>query len=66
VESAFSRRHHGAGLGLPIARSLTELHGGTLAIESQLGAGTTVTVTLPAQRVVGVPLFDVPRQALAR
>jgi PAS domain S-box-containing protein len=66
VESAFSRRHHGAGLGLPIARSLTELHGGTLAIESQLGAGTTVTVTLPAQRVVGVPLFDAPRQALAR
>ena len=47
VESAFSRKHHGAGLGLPLARSLTELHGGTLTVDSALGVGTTVTVTLP-------------------
>ena len=35
------------GLGLSIARRLTELHGGTLAIQSDKGAGTTVTVRLP-------------------
>ncbi len=33
---------------LPIAVKLAELHGGSLTIASQLGAGTTVTVTLPA------------------
>jgi len=38
----------GPGLGLPIARGLLELQGGTIAIESREGHGTTVTVTLPA------------------
>jgi PAS domain S-box-containing protein len=67
VESAFSRRNHGAGLGLPLARSLTELHGGTLRIESELGVGTTVTVTLPPERVTPVPQADdiEPRRAVA-
>jgi len=69
VESAFSRKHHGTGLGLPLARSLTELHGGTLSLESDLGQGTTVTVTLPAVRVTLAPQRSdeiEPRQALAR
>jgi signal transduction histidine kinase len=52
VESAFSRKHHGTGLGLPLANSLTALHGGSLTIESTEGAGTAVTVFLPASRVV--------------
>ena len=38
----------GTGLGLPIAVRLTELHGGSLELESAPGAGTTVRVTLPA------------------
>jgi signal transduction histidine kinase len=38
----------GAGLGLTIARSLVEAHGGTLSAESELGAGTTFVVSLPA------------------
>jgi PAS domain S-box-containing protein len=53
VESAFSRRHHGTGLGLPLAKSLAELHGGTLTLESTLNEGTCVTIRLPASRVAG-------------
>ena len=49
----FDRKLHeqqGLGLGLTIARRLTELHGGTLAIQSQKGEGTTVQVRLPKVR----------------
>jgi signal transduction histidine kinase len=42
-------RHRGAGLGLSIVRSLVELHGGQVLIDSVPGAGTTVTCIFPAQ-----------------
>jgi signal transduction histidine kinase len=38
----------GAGLGLPIAVQLVEAHKGTLRIESEVGAGTSVIISLPA------------------
>jgi two-component system sensor histidine kinase/response regulator len=38
----------GSGLGLTVAKRLTEIHGGFLKLESEYGKGTTVTVTLPA------------------
>jgi len=41
------QEQQGLGLGLSIAKRLTELHGGTLALSSDKGAGTTVTVKLP-------------------
>jgi signal transduction histidine kinase len=44
---AFDARHQGAGLGLPFAKTIVELHGGRLALESAKGKGTTVTVELP-------------------
>jgi len=52
IESAFSRQHQGTGLGLSLAKSLMELHGGSLFIDSTLGAGTIVTLMLPASRVL--------------
>ena len=51
VESEIARRYEGTGLGLPLAKTLIELHGGTLALASAPGAGTTVTVLLPKDRV---------------
>jgi PAS domain S-box-containing protein len=43
VDNARNREGDGTGLGLPLSRRLMEMHGGTLDIASQLGAGTTVT-----------------------
>ena len=47
VENQFSKSHKGSGLGLAISRSLIEMHGGDLNINSQLGKGTRVTCRLP-------------------
>ena len=54
VENSYARKHGGSGLGLPYAKRLAELHGGDLKIESELGKGTSVSVTLPASRLVDV------------
>ena len=42
----------GTGLGLPLSKSLIEMHGGTFRLSSTLGAGTEVTFSLPAHRAV--------------
>lgn len=52
IEDPLSREHEGAGLGLPLARALIELHGGEIRIASQPSAGTTVTLVLPPKLVV--------------
>jgi PAS domain S-box-containing protein len=52
VESALTRKFDGTGLGLPLAKSLAELHGGTLNLKSAVGSGTTVTVQFPPRRLV--------------
>ncbi|WP_431285504.1 sensor histidine kinase [Humitalea sp. 24SJ18S-53] len=51
IDNGHDRAFAGTGLGLPIAKGLTEAHGGTLEIFSEAGAGTTVTLTLPAKAV---------------
>lgn len=53
--SSYTRNHEGTGLGLPIVVSLVKLHGGEFAIESEEGKGTTVTITLPKERVLSGP-----------
>jgi cell cycle sensor histidine kinase DivJ len=45
--SAYARSHDGTGLGLSVVRGLVGLHHGDLRIESTLGQGTSVTVSLP-------------------
>ena len=50
AEGGASHRKKGTGLGLPLARKMAELHGGTLTLESEFGIGTRVTVHLPAAR----------------
>jgi PAS domain S-box-containing protein len=52
VDAGLERCYEGTGLGLPLARSLIELHGGALKIDSEKGRGTTVTIALPRQRVI--------------
>jgi signal transduction histidine kinase len=49
-EAALARRYEGIGLGLSIAKSLVEQHGGKLAIRSMEGVGTTVLIHLPKDR----------------
>jgi signal transduction histidine kinase len=44
---AFDAAYQGVGLGLPFAKTMFELHGGSLAIHSTPGIGTTVTIELP-------------------
>ena len=55
VGSAMTRPHEGTGLGLPLAASFTEMHGGELVIESARGQGTTVSVLLPPERTIPAP-----------
>jgi two-component system cell cycle sensor histidine kinase PleC len=50
VENQFTKTHQGSGLGLAIARSLVELHGGKLDIESEVKKGTVVSFSLPLAR----------------
>lgn len=47
VNSSLNREYTGTGLGLPLSKSLIELHGGTMSIDSKPGKGTTFTVHLP-------------------
>ena len=55
VDARRARSQEGAGLGLPLALGLARLHGGTLHIESQPGAGTTVVVALPRRAAAAAP-----------
>ncbi|WP_148219202.1 ATP-binding protein [Azospirillum sp. B510] len=55
AENTANRRYEGTGLGLSISKNFIDLHGGTLSCQSGLGAGTSMTVRLPACRVIDCP-----------
>jgi len=52
VESHLDRKYEGTGLGLPLVKSLIELHGGFLDLRSELHRGTCATVVFPPERIV--------------
>jgi signal transduction histidine kinase len=49
VDSDLNRQYEGTGLGLALSKSLVELHGGSLDLQSKVGIGTTVAVRFPAE-----------------
>jgi PAS domain S-box-containing protein len=52
VDSGLSRKFEGTGLGLAMVKLLAELHGGSVAVESAVGEGSTFTVWLPLREAV--------------
>ena len=47
LDAGLAREHSGTGLGLVITRRMAELHGGSVSLQSQVGEGTAVTITIP-------------------
>ncbi|HVP85892.1 MAG TPA: hybrid sensor histidine kinase/response regulator [Rhizomicrobium sp.] len=56
VDGKLSRKHDGAGLGLPMAKQFMELHGGALQLASTPGRGTQVCIAFPAERLAAAPV----------
>jgi len=63
ADGSLSRSNNGTGLGLSLVKSMMEVHGGGLVVESELGEGTTATVKLPAERVLSVKNDPAEREA---
>jgi len=73
AKSSYDRPYEGTGLGLSVVRGLVGLHGGSLHVESTPGAGTCVSVRLPAERTeetsspLSIPRIDArPRPCVAQ
>ncbi|WP_320499998.1 sensor histidine kinase [Dongia rigui] len=60
VESHLNRKNEGTGLGLPLSRQIMSLHGGTLHLESDLGAGTVAVMILPPQILIDGQPIELP------
>ena len=62
IDSSLSRKYEGTGLGLPLSEALARLHGGKLHLRSSPNVGTTVSLVLPAERIVD-PASDARRKS---
>jgi len=51
VDTSLSRNVEGTGIGLSLVKSIAELHGGSIHVESEVGKGSKFTVRLPAKNV---------------
>lgn len=58
IENPLQRSFKGTGLGLPLSKSLAELIGGMIEVESEVGRGSTFTLTIPATFAPAAPAVD--------
>jgi two-component system cell cycle sensor histidine kinase PleC len=66
ADTSYARSRGGVGLGLPIVRSLAELHGGRFTIESEYGRGTTARLHLPEERIVDMESITMQDQGIVQ
>ena len=52
VDKSLSRNSEGTGIGLSLVKSIVELHGGSISVESELGKGSKFTFRLPTRKVI--------------
>jgi two-component system, cell cycle sensor histidine kinase PleC len=52
IDNRLARKYAGTGLGLPLVKSLVEMHGGEFRLNSMPGEGTTATIVLPPERLI--------------
>jgi len=65
LDNRYGRANGGTGLGLALVRALTEMHGGTFGIDSEVGSGTTVTIWLPRMDASEMPEISGDKQMAA-
>jgi signal transduction histidine kinase/DNA-binding response OmpR family regulator len=66
LDGSLSREYEGTGLGLALVRRLSDMHGGSVAVESQVGQGSRFTVSLPWQRPLEDDIRNGEQERVAR